>query len=139
MTEDVPAQRTRIEGLVGGSPLIDCRAETATTFADEAAYGDELGEDGEVLVRGAVITPGHPRQEQAIRTLVVGDGWVHTGDTGTLDDEVAPRVAQSMGIELIDLADRWQEPQIRVTAHGAVDRADEKYADVLTALYAADT
>ena len=46
-----------------------------------------LGEDGEVLVRGPVITPGYHHQEQATRNLIDADGWVHTGDIGTLDDD----------------------------------------------------
>ena len=46
-----------------------------------------LGEDGEVLVRGPVITPGYHRQEDATRALIDSDGWLHTGDIGTLDDD----------------------------------------------------
>lgn len=46
-----------------------------------------LGEDNEVLVRGPVVTPGYHRQEQATRNLIDADGWVHTGDIGTLDED----------------------------------------------------
>ncbi|WP_297739201.1 AMP-dependent synthetase/ligase [Nocardioides sp.] len=194
----------------------------------------KLGEDNEVLVRGPVVTPGYHRQEQATRNLIDADGWVHTGDIGTLDEdgffaivdrkkeliitsagkniapsnienylkespivghamaigdnqayvvailtldgEVAPAVAQSMGIEFTDLADLSQKPEIRAMAQDAVDKANarlsrpeqvkswellsqewtaesdeltptlklkrrvvnEKYADVVTALYTTD-
>ncbi|HXH77014.1 AMP-dependent synthetase/ligase [Nocardioides sp.] len=194
----------------------------------------KLGEDSEVLVRGPVVTPGYHRQEQATRNLIDADGWVHTGDIGTLDEdgffaivdrkkeliitsagkniapsnienylkespivghamaigdnqayvvailtldgEVAPAVAASMGIEFADLADLSQKPEIRAMAQDAVDKANarlsrpeqvkswellsqewtaesdeltptlklkrrvvnEKYADVVTALYATD-
>jgi len=46
-----------------------------------------LAEDGEVLVRGPVTTPGYHLQEDATRALIDEDGWVHTGDIGTLDDD----------------------------------------------------
>ncbi|WP_370246717.1 long-chain fatty acid--CoA ligase [Nocardioides sp.] len=47
----------------------------------------KLGEDGEVLVRGPVTTPGYHRQEEATAALYDADGWLHTGDIGTLDDD----------------------------------------------------
>ena len=46
-----------------------------------------LGNDGEVLIRGPVTTPGYHRQEEATRALVDDDGWVHSGDIGTVDDD----------------------------------------------------
>lgn len=46
-----------------------------------------LGEDGEVLVRGPVTTPGYHLAEDATRGLIDEDGWVHTGDIGVLDDD----------------------------------------------------
>lgn len=143
-----------------------------------------LGEDGEVLVRGPVITPGYYRQEDATRTLIDEDGWVHTGDIGTLDAdgffaivdrkkeliitsagkniapsnienylkespivghamaigdnrpyvvavltldaEIAPLVAERMGIEYTDLADLAAKPEIQAMAQQAVDAANER-------------
>ena len=143
-----------------------------------------LGEDNEILVRGPVNTPGYHRQEDATRALIDEDGWIHTGDIGTLDEdgffsvvdrkkeliitsagkniapsnienylkesplighamaigdnrpyvvavltldgEIAPLVAQQMGIESTDLAELAQHPKILAMAQAAVDAANER-------------
>ncbi|RYC04896.1 AMP-dependent synthetase/ligase [Nocardioides zhouii] len=46
-----------------------------------------LAEDGEILVRGPVNTPGYHLQDQATRALIDDDGWIHTGDIGTVDED----------------------------------------------------
>ena len=46
-----------------------------------------LGEDGEVLIRGPVNTSGYYQAEEQTRELIDEDGWVHTGDIGTMDDD----------------------------------------------------
>jgi long-chain acyl-CoA synthetase len=144
----------------------------------------KLAEDGEVLIRGPVNTPGYFRQDDATHALIDEDGWIHSGDIGTLDDdgffaivdrkkeliitsggkniapsnienylkespiighamavgdnqpyivavltldgEIAPLVAQKMGVEFTDLADLAQKPEIRAMAQAAVDNANER-------------
>ncbi|WP_370062583.1 long-chain fatty acid--CoA ligase [Mycobacterium sp. MAA66] len=46
-----------------------------------------LAEDGEILTRGPVTTPGYYRNPDATAGLVDADGWVHTGDIGSFDAE----------------------------------------------------
>ncbi len=144
----------------------------------------KLGEDNEVLIRGPVIMAGYHCQEQATRNLIDEDGWVHSGDIGTLDEdgffaiidrkkeliitsagkniapsnienylkespivghamaigdnqpyvvavltldgEVAPAIAASMGLEFTDLADLSQKPQILAMAQDTVDKANAR-------------
>lgn len=46
-----------------------------------------LAEDGEILARGPVTTPGYYRQDDATAALLDDEGWVHTGDIGEMDAE----------------------------------------------------
>jgi long-chain acyl-CoA synthetase len=46
-----------------------------------------LAEDGEILCRGPVNTPGYYKQEAATRNLIDEEGWVRTGDIGTVDED----------------------------------------------------
>lgn len=52
----------------------------------------EIADDGEILVRGPISTPGYLGQPEATAALVDDGGWVHTGDVGSLDDDQFLRV-----------------------------------------------
>ena len=47
----------------------------------------ELGEEGEVLLRGGVITAGYYNLPEESAESFDPDGWLHTGDLGILDDD----------------------------------------------------
>jgi long-chain acyl-CoA synthetase len=44
-----------------------------------------IAEDGEILARGPLATPGYLNLPEQTADLIDSDGWVHTGDIGAID------------------------------------------------------
>jgi long-chain acyl-CoA synthetase len=62
-------------------PTVEVRIESA----GGAAAG--VGEPGEVCIRGPILMKGYWGKPEATVEAIDADGWLHTGDIGTLDDE----------------------------------------------------
>ncbi|MEK6249196.1 MAG: AMP-dependent synthetase/ligase, partial [Planctomycetales bacterium] len=77
-------------GLTETSPVITlCSKDARKIGTVGRAIKDvevRIAEDGEVLTRGANLMAGYHNNLQAT-TEVIRDGWLHTGDLGSLDSE----------------------------------------------------
>jgi acyl-CoA synthetase (AMP-forming)/AMP-acid ligase II len=51
----------------------------------ESGADAETGTPGEVIVRGQTVTRGYLDDPDATAAAIDGDGWLHTGDLGTVD------------------------------------------------------
>ena len=62
--------------------------EDIATTAGVACDGVEvcIADDGEVLVRGYTVMQGYLDDPEATAQTIDSDGWLHTGDLGTLDE-----------------------------------------------------
>jgi long-chain acyl-CoA synthetase len=76
------------ETTVGATfaPRLDSPRNGTVGVAD---FGDEvrLAEDGELLVRGGNVARGYYKSPDQTRETFDAEGWLHTGDVGTIDDD----------------------------------------------------
>jgi long-chain acyl-CoA synthetase len=47
----------------------------------------KLAEDGELLVRGPIVFLGYLQEDGSVASATDADGWLATGDIGTIDDD----------------------------------------------------
>ncbi|MEM7428968.1 MAG: AMP-binding protein [Pseudomonadota bacterium] len=55
--------------------------------AEDASKTMPRGEVGELMVRGPIVMLGYFGAEEKTRETIEPDGWLHTGDLGTMDED----------------------------------------------------
>jgi acyl-CoA synthetase (AMP-forming)/AMP-acid ligase II len=76
------------EAVVATMCREDDSAETVATTCGRAIPGMEarIADNGELLLRGDYVMLGYLDDAAATAEAIDADGWLHTGDVGTLDD-----------------------------------------------------
>jgi len=76
--------QTEFTPVIACNPPQDCRIDTVGRALDSVEL--KIAEDGEILVRGEAMMNGY-WQDDAATAAAIQDGWLHTGDIGTIDAE----------------------------------------------------
>src|SRR5207244_7100792 len=101
----------------------------------------DVDQEGEVLARGNVIFEGYWEQPEATAAAIV-DGWFHTGDGGTLDDEGYLTISDRKKDVIISGGENVSSIEVedRLFSHPAVAEVcvigvpDEKWGETVKAL-----
>ena len=89
---------TEIAGLGSTHPLygnnrhgsIGCAlpyCELRIADAEDASKTMQRGEVGELMIKGPIVMMGYFNDEEKTRETLEPDGWLHSGDLGTMDDD----------------------------------------------------
>ncbi|MEG0446835.1 MAG: FadD3 family acyl-CoA ligase [Comamonas sp.] len=69
---------------------------TELRCVDEQGNSVEVGEAGEVVLRGYHVMKGYFEDDKATAETIDADGWLHTGDVGVLDERGYLRITDRL-------------------------------------------
>lgn len=61
--------------------------EARIADTEDASVSLAAGEVGELMIRGGIVMQGYYGNEQASRDTIEPDGWMHTGDVASMDED----------------------------------------------------
>jgi long-chain acyl-CoA synthetase len=81
-----PSNGLRKLGSIGiALPWVEARVGDV----DDAGVTMPRGEVGELMIRGPIVMQGYYGNDEATRATIEPDGWLHTGDLATMDEDDA--------------------------------------------------
>ena len=61
--------------------------EARIASTEDATVTLPAGDIGELMIKGGVVMQGYYGNEQATRETIEADGWLHTGDVASMDED----------------------------------------------------
>jgi acyl-CoA synthetase (AMP-forming)/AMP-acid ligase II len=87
MTELSPVSHCTVEGdFRPGTSGITVGSTEIRLVDPETGEDRDVGEEGELWVRGPQVMKGYLNNDEATRNTIDEDGWLHTGDIAVLDE-----------------------------------------------------